>query len=230
MKQDYYKEIIKEIKELINTNPEEAIKKLEIELNMPYVPEKYEIQFIQLLDDIKYKIKQDANINNELSRQDVLDILFKNDKLRMPMAIAKLKDLNLRAMMDDIQKIISSNEISNVIKTIIYEYCVEQEIDFNLKWNNKLINPKIVGSTIQLLAYQQAYLKIEQAIIKNPSLQKVAHSFLELYALNRFPEFIDEKSGLGEVIISIAYESMGIPEINGVNRQRVKEVKQYLKS
>ncbi len=225
MKQDYYAEIIKEIKELIQTNPTEAAKKLEVELNMPYIPERYESTFINLLEELKFKIKQDANVNNELSRDDVLEILISNDSVKMPMAIAKLKDLNLRSIVDDIHKIILKDTTPNMIKTIIYEYCVEQDIDHNFEWSGKVINPKIVGSVVALKTYLNTYVGIERLILKNPSLEHVAKSLLELYSLNTFPEFIDESEGLENIIVSIAYESMNIPSMISVDEERKNHVK-----
>ncbi|NQZ29480.1 MAG: hypothetical protein HRT98_03765 [Mycoplasmatales bacterium] len=228
MKQDYYVEIIKEIKGLIQTNPSEAAKKLEVELNMPYIPERYESTFLNLLEELKFKVRQDTIINNELSRDEVLEILINNDSIKMPMAIAKLKDLNLRSIIEDIHKIISNTSTPNMIKTIIYEYCVEQDIDHNFKWSNKIINPKIVGSIVSLKTYLNTYVGIERLILKNPSLEQVAKSLLELYSLNTFPEFIDEPKGLENIIVNIAYESMNIPSIIPVNEERKKHVKLYI--
>ncbi len=229
MKQDYYAEIIKEIKELIQTNPEEAAKKLEVELNMPYIPERYESKFANLLEELKFKIKQDANINNELSRDDVLEILMKNDSIKMPMAMAKLKELNLRSIVDDLHKLIAKESTPNMIKTIVYEYCVEQGIDHNFNWNDKIINPKIVGSVVALKSYLNTYVGIEGIITKNPSLEHVAKTLLELYSLNTFPNFIDEPDGLENIIVNIAYESMGLPLVTVVDLTRMNHVKKYIK-
>ncbi len=229
MKQDYYAEIIKEIKELIQTNPGEAAKKLEVELNMPYIPERYESKFINLLEELKFKIKQDAIVNNELSRDEVIDILMENDSIKMPMAMAKLKELNLRSVIDDLHKLIVKESTPNMIKTIVYEYCVEQGIDHNFNWNNKLINPKIVGSVVALKTYLNAYVGIEKIITKNPSLEHVAKTLLELYSLNTFPDFIDESKGLEDIIVNIAYESMGMPLITTVDKKRMEHVKKYIK-
>ncbi|TCG10666.1 hypothetical protein [Mycoplasma todarodis] len=229
MKQDYYAEIIKEIKELIQTNPTEAAKKLEVELNMPYIPERYEAKFINLLEELKFKIKQDAVVNNELSRDEVLDILMENDSIKMPMAMAKLKELNLRSIIDDLHKLIAKESTPNMIKTIVYEYCVEQGIDHNFDWNDKVINPKIVGSVVALKTYLNTYMGIEKIITKNPSLEHVAKTLLELYSLNTFPDFIDEPEGLENVIINIAYESMGLPSMVTVDQVRMKHVKEYIK-
>ncbi|CAM9095626.1 DUF3196 family protein [Mycoplasma todarodis] len=228
MKQDYYAEIIKEIKELIQTNPAEAAKKLEVELNMPYIPERYESTFLNLLEELKFKMRQDATVNNELSRDDVLEILMNNESIRMPMAIAKLKDLNLRSIIDDIHKLISKETTPNMIKTIVYEYCVEQDIDHNFDWNDKVINPKIVGSVVSLKTYLNTYVGIEKLILKNPSLEHVAKSLLELYSLNTFPDFIDEPQGLENIIVSIAYESMNIPSILPVDEERKNHVKSHI--
>ncbi len=228
MKHDYYTEIIKEIKQLIDTNPAEASKKLEVELNMPYIPEKYEQYFNEILQELRFKIMQDTVVNNELSKDEILEILMNNDTLKMPMAITKLKDLNLRSMENELHKLILNPATPNMIKTIVYEYCVEQAIDHNFEWKGKIINPKIVGSIISLDSYLKAYTGIENIIIKNPSLEHVAKSFLELYSLNTFPEFIDEEPELENIIVNIAYESMNIQSPLKVDEMRKKHVKENI--
>ncbi len=227
MKKDYYKEVVTEIKQLIKIDPEKAYKKLEEELNMPYIPEIYEAQFSELLNDLRSELLGNTNVNNELSKDEVLEILKTNDSLKTAMALTKLKDLNIKSFIQDISFILKSKDTPDIVKTVIYEYCVEQEIDFKFTWNNIEVNPKAIGSTIELPIYQKAFSFIEENINQNPSLKELAFKYLELYALKQFPKIIKEKIELGPILSKIAHEALGIAcdfKINETDLNKVKKI------
>ncbi len=227
-KNNYYKNAIQEIQDLKDIDPMKAYKKLEEELNMPYIPENYEIKFNKLLQDVRAELLQNVNINNELSKDSVVNILLNNDEYKIPMALGKLAHLHINSMLDDLDKVFANTEIANIIKTVIYEYCVEQEVDHEFKWNGLLVNPIIVGSVVNLKSYQDAFEYIDNNIKQNPSLKDVAIKHLELYSLKYFPKFIDETKGVGPCIVQISYEAMGIPYIGDNNKEQINKIKKII--
>ncbi len=228
IKKDYYEEVVEEIKKLIKTNPDAAIDKLAEELNMPYIPKKYEKQFEELLFELKGKITKDS-INNELSKQQVIDILKNNDEIMLPLALAKLRELNLKAFLKELVPLFENNIISNIALSFIYECLVDQEINIDINWNNQKINPIKIGSIIKTKPYIDAKKTLQKNIEQNPSLLDVAEKLLELYSLLTFPSFKDEKEGLGNIILEISQESMGLKE-NDESSKRKNEIKTILKN
>ncbi|MCP4336342.1 MAG: hypothetical protein GY679_00645 [Mycoplasma sp.] len=230
IKNDYYSEKIKEIKELIKDNPKLAFQKLQEELNMPYIPEKYEKKFYSLLKNVKSDSLINIKINNELSKEEVIEILKNGDSVKINLALSKLRDLNINSILKDIHKIIKSKKISVIIKSIIYEYCVEQNIDHIFEWNNMKINPLKIGSIINLDIYKSTIKFIDKTIIQNPSLKDVAFQNLELYILNSFPEIINSSYNLGPAIVQIAHELMGLSYINIVDKKEINKIKEKLQN
>lgn len=63
MNNKYYTFFIKEIEQLIaNEKYEQAKVKLKFELDLPYIPKKYEQQIIKLYDEIQQLTKEKPNI------------------------------------------------------------------------------------------------------------------------------------------------------------------------
>jgi len=100
---NYYEEKLIEIKTLIEVDKEKALAMINEELKMPYIPEKYETQFIKLADLLKYELNEGAGIKS-LGKEEIIEMLFSDDKLKMATAIDALRNQNIRSFINEIEK------------------------------------------------------------------------------------------------------------------------------
>jgi hypothetical protein len=215
-KQDYYQNKISEINKLIKVDLDQAYHLLLIELNMPYIPKKYEREFGELELKIKNSAKQ-KEVNYQMSPYDIFEIIQDVKSIKIGIALEQLKNLNLQSFILEIKSFFKTNQ-SSAIKAIVYEYLVSQKIDHPFIINEIKINPINKGSIVQSDEYQKAYLYIQNKIINNPSLAEVAIKVLEVYALNLFPAFVDQ-GNLGKLIEYLSRKMLGLKNIELLERE-----------
>lgn len=141
---NYYDEIIENIKNNVDKNPEQALILIQNELSMPYIPSDIEKKLINL----KAKAKSYINKTPEkLISKDVFLKMFKsNNHDDRITALTFLQDLNANNFLDEFKEFFKNEQIMNDEKTMLLILLKEQKIDydFNIVKNNLngLINPK----------------------------------------------------------------------------------------
>ena len=96
MSKNYYEEQLEKIIKLIKKEEYKiAYDLIEDELKMPYIPEIYEVKFIDLLNNVKSELLND-NISHSVPKDVALDYLTSEDEQKEAMALELLRDHNLR--------------------------------------------------------------------------------------------------------------------------------------
>ena len=220
---NFYDEKIALIKSKVKSDPKSALELLNEELDMPYIPKRYEDEFRKIYFDIA-DTQEVSILNNNLSIDDVFDIILNNGE-KIQQAIKQLSDYNLSANTLRLKKIFNSN-LSNSIKAIIYEILVKQKINENFQIDFNVLNPYIDGSLINTKSNITTFDFFHKNIIKNPTLLNICRSLFYDYLISYFPKFNTEI--IFEEILYIANETLGIKNNSDANINKIIEIKKVL--
>lgn len=128
---NYYQEKEKEINLLISKKEYgQALKIIEEELNVSYIPNLFEKKLINFKSLINSKEKPNLNYK-KLDFNDVLKII-NNPKLKLEIKydmLSILTEFNLRKYLDDINKIFLNEKINNILKFKILNELKKQDIN-----------------------------------------------------------------------------------------------------
>lgn len=179
---------------------EEAIKILEEELSMPYIPYKFDEIFNSCYNSL---IKKRRNSGNNYSPYDLL----KDDELKellnpknsneiITMAIYQLQKRNVRMYMDVIKEFLIS-KAPNYLKTLLLEVMSEQDINEDLNLFNGTLTMEVNPSLLTPLMEQVAIPCILDLVHKynsenNLTINQDAYDLLMAYLGNNYPMEIEE--------------------------------------
>ena len=212
MSQNFYKQTIEDIRKLIKEEKIETAKQIvDQELNMPYIPAKYEKTFLELQGQINFKLISDIGPNNNKTIEWVIEKLFGNEKQQI-MALENLNKYNLRTINDKLKERIQSWKPKDKFKqAYLFELLSEQEIDMDIKIENKILNPS-KHSIFHDKQFLIALKEIEKHTHKQPQLHEMVINQLQHYALKIFPNKIKNGKELSKQITQ-AVKSLIDPEI-----------------
>ena len=190
MNKNYYEEKLAEIKKLIQAEDFDNAKNLiNDELRMPYIPEIYESKFVELANIIKLKTFKDNGPVMTISRDVALDYLFSEDPNNTLLALEVLPEHNLKYAQDLLKKRIESwGDDKNIWKGYLFEIMVEQDIDVDINFNGKIINPSKDKSILNSKTVMEIMGKLSHSFEKNPSITESAIQEFERYLLMTYPE------------------------------------------
>lgn len=118
-----------------------AIKILEEELEMPYIPYKYEIQFNASYDELLKKRMANNKMHSayDLLSDDELknSLLSSVDNNEFIILLSQLETRNIRRFMDVLEDLLISDNIKQNAKTIIIELLKSQDVSKKIKIKNK---------------------------------------------------------------------------------------------
>ncbi len=201
---NFYEEKIKEIKDLINKGEKtKATSLLKDELNMPYIPRKYESQFLDLRDKL---ISPKDNSKETLMTQDeALTALYSDDEVSKVIAISNMKKMNIRSFIDQVIKWIeTSSESERVLVANLYELLVEQEIDVDIKIDSIKLNPLKSEDPLKSEYIEMTLNSIEKKEIDEIIWKEHAIDQTMLYVLKSFPKKL-EKDISSQILNIVAY-------------------------
>ncbi|WKX02499.1 DUF3196 family protein [Candidatus Mycoplasma mahonii] len=206
---NYYEEKITEIKLLIKTDLEKAFHKLKVELDMPYIPEKYEPKFSTLFLDVKSQLESKIS-QKKMSNEEIMEYLWSDNVLHEAIAINNLKEMNIRNFKDELKKWMEEKPDSkNISKTFLYELLSNQEVDIDIKLKGIIVNPKKNKSLFEDLEVKKALMSIDKLTDKDPSLAKLLTEEIERYLLITFPLKIKNGDFLAKQIFNIIQSMFG---------------------
>lgn len=187
---DYYQEKLTEIRKLMKTNVFLAKELLDEEMKMPYIPLKYEQDFIDLQN--KNRILISVKISNKtFDNEEVTKYLWSNDELKEAMVLDFLKKANLREHVTELAKWIETKpKTKNIAKSFIYELLVLQEINVDLKWSGEIVNPSKNKSIFDNKEVGKGIKRIKKLTLKEPSLEGVLMEEFEVGILNDYPKVL----------------------------------------
>ena len=118
-----------------------AIKVLEDELEMPYIPYKYEVQFNASYDELLKKRMANNKVHSPfdlLSDEELLNALLSTkDNNDFIILLSQLETRNIRRFMNVLEEFLVSKEIKQNAKTIILELLKSQDVNKVVKVRNK---------------------------------------------------------------------------------------------
>lgn len=203
MSQNFYEEKIAEIKSLISQNQKkEAINLLQEELKMPYIPHKYEKEFLELFDNLNQSVLKEVN-KKHYSIDELSEMLFE-DEYKQLEAIEALKNVNVRPIQNDIKKRIETYTNKESIKrAFLFELLAEQEISIDISIDNETLNP-LKDSIVKNKEVKLAIEALPYIVAKRPQMYEIVFNELQRYLLLTFPKFPKNGRELIEQIYHIA--------------------------
>lgn len=187
---NYYEMRLSEIRLAISENKfENALVLLDEELNMPYVPQPYLDEFKTLRDSIRIDTAPQAKYFESI--EDIGEAFLGNDALKLK-AIMSLERLNLRAYLNEIEIILSNQNVDDWMKRQILIFLIDQNINRDLKVHiaGDLINlnPSTLENPIGSKEYIDTYeYLIEKLESENPSLLMLCIAELDQMTMENFP-------------------------------------------
>jgi len=143
---NYYEEVLAKINQLMEAEHyDEALKLIDLELSMPYVPKELETKLIDYRKEILSMVTKpnENNFSGEL-----IFSLLENDNLSLDEKIGllqKLEKVNVRNYLTQVNQFLNSKN-KNELKTILIYLLANQEVDHEFTYENNLqkvtINPK----------------------------------------------------------------------------------------
>lgn len=118
-----------------------AIKVLEEELEMPYIPYKYEVQFNASYDELLKKRMANNKVHSPfdlLSDEELMNaLLITKDNNDLIILLSQLETRNIRRFMNLLEDFLISDSIKQNSKTIILELLKAQDVNKVVKVRNK---------------------------------------------------------------------------------------------
>ena len=188
MQDNFYTEKINEIKKLIkNGELTKAQQELTEELNMPYIPEIYEVEFSKLYQEILHTLMSDQPDNKVKALDTIMEMLF-GDESAQSIALELISSHNLRPVKTQIKNRIESWTSKDAIKrSFLFEILCEQEINLDVLIDGVKVNP-IKDQVVDNKTLLEALKIIEELSLKNPQLKDIAFNEVRRFILINFPK------------------------------------------
>lgn len=226
MRKNYYDELIKKIKDLIEIKKNnEALNLINEELSMPYVPKIYEQKLYDLLSIVN---PEKANEKKIYFSRDELLIMFENykdfDNDFLLNISSYFEEFNWKGHEDKIEKILINKNIDNKIKSIIYNNLALQNIDYDFKVENYKINPHKNKTIFETDFAFRNFFNLENEDFKNPSIKSISKKIFVIYLMNTFPDslFFDFEN-INKEIINISKFMIGENKILNSKEKKIYE-------
>ncbi|QVK05548.1 hypothetical protein [Mycoplasma mycoides] len=203
---NYYEQTLDQIRDLIDDNKfDQALKLINQELEISYIPIDFENSLYKFLKEIKEK--QATNLNKTYSVLEIKNLLNSKNQLDQIIAIKNLININIRLIIDDIINYLLNLENVYENKALLLISLADQQIDWNFdvikdKNTSFKINPTLLNTNEIFNTYYQ----IEQNILdcidqKDIFLNQTCKQILFSYFIYSFPYVEILKSS--ETIIAV---------------------------
>lgn len=191
MENNYYDNIVKKIKNLIETKEyTAAIEMLTEELNQLYIPHNYEDIFHILYNEAESYIVDIEEYMPIISKHELKELLQGSSEQQFA-AINSLEQLNLRNYIDIISEYFLSDKLSQ-LKGRLLDLCVVQNINtyFDFKSNDEIINvnPSLLESVDEMDFIGYAFDYFNNHLYKNPSLINICQVALVEKVYSIYPK------------------------------------------
>ena len=191
---NYYDDALLKIENLINDGKyEDALKVIDEELNVPYVPKDIETKLNYLLDEIKPFIHKIESI----SLEDLEKYLFM-DKEHQLIAVSELDKYNLRDYVDLCNKYLSSDGFKNA-KVLLIDSLIRQEINEEIHYIDSGMDYTFIPKYIVPIEMSDGFVSskklLEDEYMKEPSKLLMAMDLLYKDCLLSLPLNLDKSEG-----------------------------------
>lgn len=214
---NYYHDLIKEVKTLMQSqNYKDALKKLEEEFSMPYIPKEHEETMIQLYNECRHEVSIDF-VSRKYSEEDV-ETLLNGDLDEACQAVEILKGSNIRRHLDSIEAYLKK-EPHFLIRTLLVEALIEQDIKEEIQMDYDGLDVCFTPTFVEMPAQQDPFIKAMMMVRDfyendNPSflLMCVESMMKEMYFKLPFALGEDEVEAFLYSILSYVYKANGDEE------------------
>ncbi len=217
MSNNYYDEILAQIRQAVREEDyQEAARLLEQELSMPYIPSGTLKELEQLADEVRPHLVREKAATL-LKPGEVLDYLTKDTESAFA-ALDTLRNGNIRNYLEAIQVYLMMEKGDNLLKALLLELCVLQQVTVPLKIVRNGEEREYVPSELQpvmkdeMIPATVGYLK-EMLENDNPSFLEQCVQVLVQYAYSIYPDKSPLTARqLSLAIVKYVYNAYGEPE------------------
>lgn len=191
----YYLDIEKKVNDLIKEESfEQALKIINEELSMPYIPMSFEAFLLETLDKIPMGDSSDAF---SLSLEKIVDLLIKLDKSQSDLSelISQLKKFNLKEEKDELEYYFHKSE-NKRNRAMIFELLIEEKADIECA----LGNPSKLTPIKESNNYKEDIASLETKLDKHPVLLEPSVKLLnEIYFTTHYGQEL--KSNYSDMVL-----------------------------
>lgn len=188
---------------IIKENFDEALKILNEELSLPYIPDNYEYIINELYDDViamKRIYLSENNAYHSFNEEQVKEILENdNDYYNLSELVSDLHKYNVRSIIESVE-IFLKRDVSSILKTMVLEECLRQELSQTLLIIKDNIEYEFLCSANQYVQDDENYKKTVDVLVerleKTPSFLEMALSILFMYSYIIYPLTIEDDESL----------------------------------
>lgn len=196
----YYDFILLKVQNYLNLDmKKEALKTLEEELSMPYIPKEYDKKFNDLYAEITKEIRSNSKSYSPfdmLDEDELKEELLKMNSKNLIFLINQLTKRNVRSYMKEIKKLLIS-DIQSMYKSIILETLCDQGISEEVVVKKNDLELTLVPSNLKHFIERESFENINKLLNslneeKNVSLDETMTSLLVQYLGDIYPLDVDE--------------------------------------
>ncbi len=197
MKSNYYDEMLREIKSLYkNGDINEATRRLDNELQMPYIPADIETELLKLKD----LYKSERNVNKKLSTDELYDYLLSKDPFKELVACEEFDKMNLRDHHDVIQEYLLS-AVNDNARSLMVASLIAQGIREEYTIVKNGIEYNFVPLYCDEIQMSDGYISAMSFIDKtigneNASIEDLAKSLIIKLCFDALPMSLCEEEGI----------------------------------
>ena len=186
---NYYETCLETIQTHIKENNlKEALRMIQEELSLPYVPEPYYSTFLNLRDGIVIDDKPKAQFFETV---DMIEHAFYGNEALQIKAILSLERMNLRMHLDWIKRLLQDDLLDPTIKRQLLFFMMDQDIQGTYAVSLKGVETVTIESLRHPFdsdTYRQCESDLKEALeSSNPSLLLMCMSELESDVMEYFP-------------------------------------------
>ena len=182
---NYYEKMLENISSLIESSPEDALKIIDDELKVPYVPH----DILEKLKEYKSKInitRKEFNLNI-----DTINEYLHSDEAKQCIAVEELSKLNLRDYEDTVSDfLLSSGSLRAKVMLMIALHDQESSHTFSIIKDNKIFQfiPKDIILPDSSDFYKESVKVLNDYYLKNPDMLQLAKELLYNDYILNLPE------------------------------------------
>jgi hypothetical protein len=225
---------------------EAALKVVEEELKMPYIPKDY-VEYFQTLGsqlNNQVKLKQKKDYFKNLSNEEFAELLLKEkDQTNLLVLVEQFSQRNARPLLDVVKRFAALDDVANYIKMALFEILHDQSIDEEIKLINKkeqfIVNPAKIEPLFNQELFKKSIKMIDDFELSLTISQKeISYELLISYLADAFPIKINNQSYASLVaatllmsseMLSIPNNHQAIMHYTGASEELVKAYLQQLK-
>lgn len=185
----YYLKIKNKINKLISDqNFKEALKLINEELSMPYIPMDFEAFLIEKIDTLPIVENGDSF---SLSIEKIVDLLIKMDESQSDLSdlISQLKKFNLKKEKDELEYYFQKSE-NKRNRAMIFELLIEEKADIECSLGNPSKSISVKTSD----EYRRDLKKLQESLDNYPVLIEPAVKLLnEIYLTKHYGQVLKEE-------------------------------------